>query len=991
MNESLDRWIGEADALIHQSEFKVPQALMDYGHITGRAGDYYLGLVGELFAALTDPTAQITNWPRLANALAQFSSDALRESANNNGISTIEAALFSSAAYYCGGFPASASIVLRQFAQTEFNGDTAIACYDMLARPAVLVSDVSNRLRLALRRGDMGTLEEIRLASSIASQQSLQRGPDQWIPSRLLEKLLERFLSSNLRSVLPDGENQFWTRLIESLTDREPPTWEFFPSQQDAIRRGLLTSRESFALQMPTGAGKTTLCETLLYAETMRNQQSVGVLLVPFRSLAAELRGTLVAHLNDMGIQARCAYGGTVPSGAEVAELDATRVMVATPESLSGILSADPEFYKRISLVICDEGHLLESPGRGIGLELLLARMKARPSGPPRFIFISAIVPNVEEINSWLGGNSGGVVRSEYRPAIAEFSALVSAGTDSSLDLIMHPHQPAPTRYTVVGFLRKLDFRWTSPTSGRSRTYPFSSHKTRAVAAARKALVMGAVAVFATNKRGNQGCLGLAEELLNQLECRLTIPEPKEFMKAGPVGLVAAYLDKEYGIDWIVTKALRAGAIVHHGDIPQETRELLESLIRRGDIHMAFCTNTLAEGVNLPIRTLVLYSVARVNADGQRSFLSARDIKNLVGRAGRPGSNTRGLVICANFDQWPQIAHVANLLPGDDIKGALRSLMTRLRDSLAVSRATLTNSGLERTLVLLPLIDGIDMTLLDLMTEEVGQERLTNMAVELADETFASQQATNESKELMRTVFKLRAERIGQVHATGHLAWIRSTGTRIRILDLVERDLLGRRPRWDDVSAILDVQLIETFLDWAWPLPEMQSAVRDGFRIGPGADLAPARGKLSYIVWNWLSGARFAEMAASAALSIDDLLSVHATVIAFTLQTLVEQGIAILGKFVESRGEVLSPAVVEFPMHLRFGVSTPAGRQLAAHGVRHRSAFVSLGQYAHDNSIAFTPFESFKEYLRASLTIHEREWRARLGDLVYQNTATDLL
>src|SRR5665213_114206 len=261
--------------------------------------------------------------------------------------------------------------------------------------------------------------------------------------------------------------------------------------------------------------------------------------------------------------------------------------MVATPESLSGILSADPEFYKRISIVICDEGHLLESSGRGIGLELLLARMKARPSGPPRFIFISAIVPNVEEINSWLGGSSGGVVRSEYRPAIAEFSALVPAGTDSSLDLIMHPHQPVPTRYTVVGFLRKLDFRWTSPTSGRSRTYPFSSHKTRAVAAARKALVMGAVAVFATNKRGNQGCLGLAEELLNQLECPLTIPEPKEFMKAGPVGLVAAYLDKEYGIDWIVAKALRAGAIVHHGDIPQETRELLESLIRRGDILMA--------------------------------------------------------------------------------------------------------------------------------------------------------------------------------------------------------------------------------------------------------------------------------------------------------------------------------------------------------------------------------------------------------------------
>jgi helicase len=124
---------------------------------------------------------------------------------------------------------------------------------------------------------------------------------------------------------------------------------------------------------MPTGSGKTTLCETLLFDHLQRHPTDAAVLLVPYRSLASELRSSLVRRLNGLGISSRCAYGGTVPSGDEVRDLNETRLMVATPEALSGLLSADQEFLRRVSLVICDEGHLLGEPSRGIGLELLLA------------------------------------------------------------------------------------------------------------------------------------------------------------------------------------------------------------------------------------------------------------------------------------------------------------------------------------------------------------------------------------------------------------------------------------------------------------------------------------------------------------------------------------------------------------------------------------------------------------------------------------------
>src|SRR6185437_3171341 len=99
----------------------------------------------------------------------------------------------------------------------------------------------------------------------------------------------------------------------------------------------------------------------------------------------------------QMELNARALYGGTVPTGDEVHDLEELRALVATPEALSGLLSADSEFFRRISLVICDEGHLLDGGGRGVSLELLLARMRAREVGAPKFVFVSAIVPNIEE------------------------------------------------------------------------------------------------------------------------------------------------------------------------------------------------------------------------------------------------------------------------------------------------------------------------------------------------------------------------------------------------------------------------------------------------------------------------------------------------------------------------------------------------------------------------------------------------------------------
>jgi helicase len=990
MRASLAKWISDADALRHLEYFRVTDTALDISYIRNRSDDYYTALVGELFDRMRDGYDNPTDWARLGNAFAQYAARDY-EGFRTGGVSVSEANLFAAAAFYLGGFPASAYITLKGRTPV-IEGESWRACFDLLAHPLQVRSETMRSLLNALASGDTNFIAQTVSGQTDREEEALPRGPNDWIPARLLHKLLLRFEATNIRAVLPNGGTEFWTPLILSFLGRTPPAWEFFPSQIHAIRSGLLERAESFSLQMPTGAGKTALTETLLYWHLKQDPTRVAILLVPYRSLASELRTTLVKRLNSMDISAWCAYGGTVPSGDEVHSLDETQALVATPESLSGLLSADPAFLQRVSLVICDEGHLLDGGSRGVSLELLLARMKARDVGQPRFVFVSAIVPNIEDINSWLGGTPDTVVRSDYRPALAEFAVLSAAGSGAtmSIKLRMHPQESPPASFDIDGFLTRNDFRWTNSETGRVRTFPYTSVKTQAVAAARKALSMGGVAVFAANKRGQQGVVGLAEELLDQLRHPLQLPVPLTYANSARVDSASEYLRLEYGPDWLGTKAIESGAILHHGDVPQETREVIEGLLRGEHVRLAFCTSTLAEGVNLPIRTLVLYSVRRMQMGGRPESMLARDIKNLVGRAGRAGATTKGLVICANEGQWPVVEPVARQAAGEPVIGALRSLIDRLRQALAVHNTILTNPILEAELQLHTLIDGIDATLVDLAAEEIGEEQLARLAVQLADQTFAAQQADEPSKRILRTVFELRARRVAAMHAAGRLGWVRETGARLRMIDVVEADLLPQRQTWDEISTPTDPELVTVIMSWAWKQRGLRRAVQDSYRLQNETEIEQIQQSFFDTVNLWLSGSTFYEMATQSRVSMDDMLGLYTRVIAYELQTVIEQGISLLKKLLESQGKILAPAVEALPDHMRFGVPTVAARVLAAGGLRHRRAAVVLGgsealrEISSDDRLVV--FISAQDVLRQN----QESYRSIFGSLVLENTHQDL-
>ncbi|WP_328324424.1 DEAD/DEAH box helicase [Kribbella sp. NBC_00382] len=901
------------------------------------------------------------------------------------GVTRSDAFFFASVAFYSGGYSASAYLTIRRADPEDWASENYRASYDLLARPHEPRSERVLELLAALRRGDSGAADSALPDAESAVLDALAQGPEEWISQQSYASLLARFSRVNLRSVLPDGMARRWDPLVDSFLDRTPPAWDFFPSQVQAIEAGLLTSDVTYSLQMPTGAGKTALTETLIFSHLTEHPDDVAILLVPYRALARELRGSLARRLTDLGLPTRTVYGGTVPTPEESQDLDAVRAFIATPEALTGLLGRSTGLLSRISLAICDEGHLLDSGARGIGLELLLARLRARAE-PPRVVFVSAIVPNIEEINSWLGGSEDTVVRSDYRPAEAEYAVLRPAGRGRGITvgLEAHPLSTNLPAHTLPGFLQVSDFEFTNLRTGHRNTYPYSSFKTQALAAARKSLALGTVAVFSTTKTGQQGVIGLGEELIAQIAAGLPLPDPSDFVTHSDVTEVADYLSREYGTEWIGARTLRVGAVVHHGDIPQETREALEELLTRHHVRMVLCTSTLAEGVNLPIRTIVLYAVRRRNAAGQAEQMLARDIRNLAGRAERAGSSTKGLVICANPNDWPAVLPVATGEPGENVHGALHRLLGIVQNAVRQNGINLTNRVLEANAIVYPLVDGIDATLVELLHDELGDDEFQELASSLAVGTFAARQLDEAGQVMLSNVFALRAGQVAELRAGGRLGWIRETGARVRLVDSVVDDLVPSFSRWDEVESPLDEELLEVMVSWAYKQRDFERDVLAAYRM---QDLPPAT-DISRLVRAWIEGRTFSEMAQNLNYEIDALLRVHSQVVSYAFTTLVEQATALLGRYLADIGIELAEAVVDLPEYLRFGVPTPAAKTMLAAGIRHRRAAVELG---NDPSMS-SPENALRSPsdLARELLEDEDRWRGLLGDFVYQRTRSDV-
>jgi hypothetical protein len=429
-------------------------------------------------------------------------------------------------------------------------------------------------------------------------------------------------------------------RLDELLTElarmgRERPVLSLLPSQQEALRSNLLDpTRIAVVLQMPTSAGKTLLAEFSIVQvfETYRTDVRV-VYVTPTRALATQMRRALTEDLGPLGIQVSAAGSAFEEDPYEMHLLESTDgIVVATPEKLDLLFRAHRDWFKSVRLVVVDEAHLLHDSERGVRLELLLANIR-REQGQARLLLLTPFVKNAEQIAAWLGGRRGLAISVHWRPSriLLGLASISGAGANRAL-----------TVEWLNPFGKQVPQTLRIPTRAPSKGLTSASDKV--VFLAERFKQLGTIlALFANSP------LDAEEVAVRVSEKSSSLPTDQQ---TPALRVAIALARSELGPDSALARCLERGVAFHHSSLSATMRYLIEDQVRAKSIHFIAATTTLAQGVNFPVATVLVQSVAKPYGKGN---LTPAEFWNIAGRAGRVGLADKGLIIFADkrhSDLW---------------------------------------------------------------------------------------------------------------------------------------------------------------------------------------------------------------------------------------------------------------------------------------------------------------------------------------------------
>jgi helicase len=444
---------------------------------------------------------------------------------------------------------------------------------------------------------------------------------------------------------------------------RDNPIFSLLPSQQDALEQRLLDrANVAVVLQMPTSAGKTLLAEFSILQAFEAYKDARVVYITPTRALATQVRRTLAEDLRPLGIQIAAAGGAFEEDPFELHMIEASdSIVVSTPEKLDLLLRTHPEWFSKLRLVVVDEAHLLRDGERGVRLEMLLANLR-REQPLARLLLLTPFIENAPQIATWLGETRGISVTVHWRPSRILLGLAHIAGSGSQRSLTIEwkdPYSPD---------LRPKTLR--IPTSVRSTEV--QSNINKVVYLGERFRDLGVVlAMFSADKTDAESAA------LRASENRDILPEAK---RTPALRLALALARDEYGVDAALARCLERGVAFHHAALSPTLRYLIEDQVRCGVIRFIAATTTLAQGMNFPVATVLVHSVAKPYGQGN---LSPSEFWNIAGRAGRVGMVDRGLVVFVDHDRrglWEEYA--AKLR--EPIESALLHALDNINPNLSI-------------------------------------------------------------------------------------------------------------------------------------------------------------------------------------------------------------------------------------------------------------------------------------------------------------------
>ncbi|MEM0225454.1 MAG: DEAD/DEAH box helicase [Thermofilaceae archaeon] len=375
--------------------------------------------------------------------------------------------------------------------------------------------------------------------------------------------------------------------IIEALSKQG--VVELFPPQQLAVRAGLLEGA-SLVVAAPTASGKT-LIAVLAAAKHLTSEAGKVLYLTPLRSLASEKYEDFSSFFEPLGFKVALSIGDYDSTDEWLGRYN---VIVTTNEKADSLLRHRAPWLREVSLVVADEIHLVGEANRGPTLELLLSRIR-RVVPNAQLLGLSATIRNVEEIANWLSAKP---VVCDWRPVPLKEGVYYDGMIEFS-----------------DGSSRSVDCRFEEPLLDLTEDTLREG---------------GQVLIFNFRRRG---AVNTASRLAVPVEKFLSRSERQRLQ-----ALCSQLLSRERNVvtEKLVSVMAR-GVAFHHAGLSHPVRKMIEDAFRSNLLKVVVATPTLAAGVNLPARRVIIADRHRYNVElGVYEEISVMEYKQMAGRAGRP-------------------------------------------------------------------------------------------------------------------------------------------------------------------------------------------------------------------------------------------------------------------------------------------------------------------------------------------------------------------
>jgi ATP-dependent RNA helicase HelY len=391
----------------------------------------------------------------------------------------------------------------------------------------------------------------------------------------------------------------------------------------DIIARG-----ESVIVTAPTSAGKTLVAEAAVAAAVATNRRAFYT--TPIKALSNQK----FADLSDQ-------YGADqvgLLTGDNSINPHAP-VIVMTTEVLRNMIYTDRSDLSGLAVVILDEVHYLQDPARGPVWEEIIIHLPLDVA----IVGLSATVANAEEFTDWVDSRRGHtrLVQERNRPVPLSGQYMVfDKNHGHRLLPIFKQRDGRQTPNPQIVKLLRQD-------GGRRRRFHTPRRAETVEELAERGLLPAIYFVFS-----RMGCEAAAQQVAGSV--RLTTSTEAAAIRrraeAGTAHLGEADLAMLGYAGWLAN--LERGVAPHHAGMVPAFKETVEGLFADGLIRVVFATETLALGINMPARSVVIENLSKFNGE-THELLTAGDYTQLTGRAGRRGIDEEGVAVVLHSPYVP--------------------------------------------------------------------------------------------------------------------------------------------------------------------------------------------------------------------------------------------------------------------------------------------------------------------------------------------------